>query len=240
MALPIEGQQGTSLSHLSARALFAFQWFARIPPLAPVVPLVKGNKGANEVHVFMSQAANNVNNKVASANAIRGVFHDRQDELQWLAYFITADRNLAEKCVVDACTLSQKQNPVFEQWLATWARYATVRAAINTQHGEIRQLAATYEQVRCTHHRHPRLPAASIERLTRRTDSMFELVDALARAALIICGVEGHSFTEAALLLGVRNSIVLAAYCQGLQCLDTAEDKARSRTFVAPAHLFVA
>ena len=51
-------------------------------------------------------------------------------------------------------------------------------------------------------------------------DVLVSRLDIISRAALVICGIEKHSVSEAALLLGVSSACVRAAYCQGLQSLD--------------------
>ena len=51
-------------------------------------------------------------------------------------------------------------------------------------------------------------------------DVLVSRLDIISRAALVICGIEKHSVSEAALLLGVSSACVRAAYCKGLQSLD--------------------
>ena len=50
----------------------------------------------------------------ASYEDVRNVFTECRIELEWLAYFITGDRDAAASCVVDAGGFSQSHHQVFE------------------------------------------------------------------------------------------------------------------------------
>ena len=156
----------------------------------------------------------------ASYEDVRKVFRECRVELEWLAYFITGDRDAAASCVVDAGGLSQSHHQVFEEWLSRWARYATIRLALRSQKTRIDQLSVCYAQPACVHEKHDLLSVDLIELLMIEADVLVSRLDIISRAALVICGIEKHSVSEAALLLGVSSACVRAAYCQGLQSLD--------------------
>lgn len=165
----------------------------------------------------------------ASATDVRTAFTKRREELQWRAFFITADEASAAECVTDACTLTENHNSVFEQWLEGWARYATIRSAVNHQRDVIKRLSGRYQGNECTHGSHPRLSPELVDRLVDQSDWYLESLDVLMRAALMICGVEGHSVSEAALLLGQSKTTVLSAYCSALSALDAGPGAAQYR-----------
>ncbi|HVN20087.1 MAG TPA: hypothetical protein VMU05_14975 [Dongiaceae bacterium] len=156
----------------------------------------------------------------ATVNDIRGTFREHRVELEWLAYFITGDQTMAKECVSDACLLSEGHNGVFRQWLLTWARHATIRSAIETQHDRIKEAARKYDRtgfVQCT--REP-LKQDAIETLVRCSDSFIARLDVLSRTALVICGIQNSPIADAALMLGISRSVASAAYCGALDCLE--------------------
>ena len=163
----------------------------------------------------------------ASASDVRNAFSKRREELQWLAFFITADEATAAECVTDACSLTEKQNTVFGQWLATWARYATIRSAINHRQIAIKEMVNRYAGEQCPHGAHSKLSTELLDRVVDQTDWFVETLDVLQRAALVICGVERHSISEAALLLGQSKATVLSAYCSSLAALEAGPGAAQ-------------
>jgi DNA-directed RNA polymerase specialized sigma24 family protein len=156
----------------------------------------------------------------ASCEDVHRVFKEFRAELEWLAYFITGDQDAAAACVVDAGGLSQSHHHVFEEWLLHWARYATIRLALRSQKPRIDQLSNSYAQSTCVHEKHDLLSADLVELLMIEAGTLVSRLDVISRAVLVICGIEKHSVSEAALLLGVSSACVRAAYCRGLQSLD--------------------
>jgi DNA-directed RNA polymerase specialized sigma24 family protein len=159
----------------------------------------------------------------ASYEEVRKVFREFRGELEWLAYFITGDEDVAAACVVNACGLSQSHHPVFEEWLLHWARYATIRSTIDAVRSRIQQLSRRYDQPACVHGRHEPLSADLLELFVEESDILVSRLDVISRAVLVICGIEKHSIRDAALLLGVSSACVRAAYCVGLQSLDVLQ-----------------
>ena len=159
----------------------------------------------------------------ASYEDVRSVFREFRGQLEWLAYFITGDEDVAAACVEDACGLSQLHNQVFEEWLLHWARYATIRSTIDAVRSRIQQLSRRYDQPACVHGRHEPLSADLLELFVEESDILVSRLDVISRAALVICGIEKHSIREAALFLGVSSACVRAAYCAGLQSLDVLQ-----------------
>jgi len=156
----------------------------------------------------------------ASVNDIRRVFHEHRAELEWLAYFITGNRVIAQACVTDACTASESRNNVFAEWLLTWARHATIRSAIDTQHDRIKQISASYENTAVVQPRHEPLTDELLAVLAQNSDVLAGRLDVVSRAALLVCGVQKNSIADAALMLGVNRAVASTAYCAALNSLE--------------------
>ncbi len=161
--------------------------------------------------------------RFASQEHIQEIFSEFCLEFEWLAYFITGDHSTAAACVVDACSLSRSHNHLFAEWLLQWARYATIRSALHTQSARIWQLSVNYPQPTCVHDKHGLLSADLVELLVPESDRLLNQLDVISRAALLICGIEKHSVTEAAVMIGVSSVCIRAAYCAGLQALEVLE-----------------
>lgn len=156
----------------------------------------------------------------ASVNDIRRVFREHRAELEWLAYFITGNRAIAQACVTDACTASESRNSMFAEWLMTWARHATIRSAIDTQHERIRQISASYEHAAVVQPRHEPLTEEMLDVLAQHSDVLGSRLDVVSRTALVICGVQKNSIADAALMIGVSRAVASAAYCAAFDCME--------------------
>lgn len=158
--------------------------------------------------------------QIATAEAMYNVFTLNQLELEWLAYFITGDAKVAEACVVDARSLSVSHNQVFEDWLLQWARYATIRSAIQAQRERRMLHGSTYEKLLCEHPSHAPLEASMIEFVVDNAELVIKKLDALSRVAVVVYGIQKNSLAEAALLSEVSRKAMRAAYCTALKRLD--------------------
>ena len=156
----------------------------------------------------------------ASVNDIRRAFHEHRPELEWLAYFITGDRAMAAGCVTGACNFSESHHSVFTEWLLTWARHATIRAAIETQHDRIKQVSTGYDHTTLCQPRHEPLTEETLEVLVQQSDALIATLDVVSRTALVICGVQKDSIADAALMLGVSRAVASAAYSAALDFVE--------------------
>ena len=82
----------------------------------------------------------------ATPDDIRKVFGDYHNLLRWLTGFLIGDEELADTCIVDACTITETQSPDFHEWLIHWAARATVGCVLHRQHANIVELATRYEK----------------------------------------------------------------------------------------------
>ncbi len=156
----------------------------------------------------------------ASVGDICKAFTDYRDELMWLALLLTGDEQLAETCVVDACTLATTDNEVFQGWLLRWARRATIRSAIEVKRPHIARLAAVYELHPCAHRKHMQLSQETKQLLVAQSDVLLDELDVLCRFALVMRGIENYSDLDSALMLGISTTSLKAAYCAALQHLE--------------------
>jgi hypothetical protein len=150
---------------------------------------------------------------------IGNVLTQYRDELEWLANFLTGDKNVAAACVIDACALAESENPDSQRWLLEWARVGTIRSAVQIQQRRIAQLSSPYMARPCIHRGHAALSGGSVEIVIEESSALIMKTDVLCRCALVICGLEQRSTHEAALMLGVEQCSVEGAYCAAIHFL---------------------
>lgn len=161
----------------------------------------------------------------AEAANVGNVFTRYREELEWLAHFLTCDRNVAAACVVDACALAESENPDLREWLLQWARVATIRSAVQIQQRRIAQLSSVYTKRPCMHGGHLALSTESVEIMVEESMVLTRTLDVLCRCVLVICGLEKRSTQEAAVMLGVDSSVAEAAYCAAVSFLEVFSDE---------------
>lgn len=156
--------------------------------------------------------------RFASVAEIRETFASLNEELLWLAEVITADVSVAAGCVINATRLSENHSTIFRDWLAQWARIATIRGSLDHVRAEISSTAEQkYQYVRCSHRGHEVLSsgeAAALQRWPAMT--LAAQLDPLSRAVLILRGIEHAAIQDCALNLSVPRAAVLSAYCGAL------------------------
>jgi DNA-directed RNA polymerase specialized sigma24 family protein len=157
---------------------------------------------------------------LATCEGIRRTFSHYRTELEWLAYVITGNDVMAAACVADACALSASRNHGFGEWLLTWARHATIRAAFEMLRARISQRSSTFERQICTHDSHTPLACSDVQLVVDETILLLARLDALSRCVLVLCGIEKYTTAEAASFLGISESIVEAAYCHALDAIE--------------------
>ena len=153
--------------------------------------------------------------RFASVAEIRETFESLNAELFWLAEVITGDAGVAADCVVNATRLSESRAAIFRDWLAQWARKATVRGSLDHVRAEIGRTAEEkYQHVRCSHTGHEVLSSAEIAALQCwPAMKLAAHLDPLSRTVLVLRGVEHAAVQDCALNLSVPRSAVLASYC---------------------------
>lgn len=160
--------------------------------------------------------------RFASANEVRDVFESQSEQLRWLAEVITGDSQLAAQCVIDASKLTENNSAIFRDWLAHWARNATVRCSLGHMHTQISHTAeARYERAKCFHGGHEALSNGEVAALEQWPAlELAAHLDPLSRAVLILRGVQHAAIQDCALTLGVSRAVALAAYCGAIDWLE--------------------
>ena len=157
--------------------------------------------------------------RYATGEEVRTAFREHKEELEWLAVFFTASAELAEVCVVDAFALATAPSDVVADSLDRWTRCCTIRSAIEMRQSRISLLASIYERTPCWLDNGPLSPIV-LDLLYDNPGEIGQRLDVLCRAAVVLCGIEGYSSTDSALMLGVSRTAVEAAYCTALAFLE--------------------
>jgi hypothetical protein len=166
----------------------------------------------------------------ASAEEVRAAFTEHCEELAWLAGFLTGDEGVAAACIIDARKLAQNEGKVVQEWLWTSARDATIRSALDVQQVRIGQLSSAYDHHGCIYEQHaaPPLDIDTLEFLVRESDEIRLRLDSICRFVLVLRGIENRLLPAVALLLGISEHAVEAAYGAAIQSLDIM----RSQTII--------
>ena len=164
---------------------------------------------------------------LATADEVRAAFTEHREELAWLAGFLTGDEMVATACVIDASTLTEGENGKDQEWLWPWPREATICSALDVQRVRIAQLSSVYDRCcDCVYGEHAALPLEMLEFLIRESDLIRVRLDTICRFVLVLCGIENRRSREVALLLGISEHAVEAAYCAAIQFLDVVRSQA--------------
>jgi hypothetical protein len=163
--------------------------------------------------------------RYATTDDIRKVFGDYHNVLHWLAVFLIGDEELADACMVDACTIAQTQTPVFHEWLVRWAARATVACALRIVRAHIAELAPEYEKNESAHREQPPLSVNYFGLLIKNSGEIHARLDVLCRFVLVLRGIAKDSCNEVAAQLGVNQSAVERGYCVAYDTLDLASNE---------------
>ena len=163
--------------------------------------------------------------RCATDDDIREVFGDYHNLLRWLAAFLIEDEELAEACIIDACTIAESQTPDFHEWLVHWAARATVRWALQGERDRISELAHAYEQQEPVHLTHPPLSPEYFVSLIRHSDDIHARLDVLCRLVLVLRGIAKDSCEELATQLGIGCSAIEQAYCVAYHAIERSSDR---------------
>ncbi len=163
--------------------------------------------------------------RYATGEDVRAAFREHREELAWLAVFLTGSAELAKVCVVDAFALATTPSDVLAESVDRWTRCCTIRSAIEMRQTRISLLASIHERTPCGPRNHAPLSPALLDLLCDSPEELGQSLDVLCRAAVVLCGIEGYSSTDAALMLGVSRTAVEAAYCTALEFLEVLSCK---------------
>lgn len=162
--------------------------------------------------------------RYATVEDVRKIFADYHDALHWLAGFLIGDK-LASACVIDACNIADRQDPVFHEWLAHWAARATLRCALQMQGADIAELAPTYERFGRPPAKRSPLSPEDLQLLIEESDVLPARLDILCRFVLVMHGIAKESCEEVAAQLGVSEKAVERAYCVAFDTLHLTSER---------------
>jgi hypothetical protein len=158
------------------------------------------------------------NHRYATVEDVRKIFADYHDALHWLARFLIGDK-LAPACVIDACNITERQGPVFHEWLAHWAARATLRCALQMQEADVVELGPKYERFKGAHEKRSPLSPEDLHLLVEESDVLRARLEILCRFVLIMHGIAKEPCEEVAAQLRVSQSAVERAYCVAFDTL---------------------
>lgn len=151
---------------------------------------------------------------------IRQTFGEYHNLLRWLATFLMPDGERTDAPIVDACTITETQGPVFHEWLVHWAARATLQRALQEQHTAIAELASKYEKSEPVHRKHGPLSKEYFLVLAKNSEVLHARLDPLCRFVLVLCGAAKNSYEEVAAQLGISRSAVEGSYCAAFDALE--------------------
>jgi DNA-directed RNA polymerase specialized sigma24 family protein len=152
------------------------------------------------------QTANSSTPFATSADFCR-IFAEGMNNLYQLAYLLTADHTLAEKCFVSGLEDSTKGNTVFKEWAQSWARRTVIRNAIRIL------------QPRLTDGRVSSFERDYVSRIATEPAEVSRIVGlpAFDRFVFVMSVLERYSDQECSLLLSCTRGQVSAARSRALQ-----------------------
>ncbi|HVM91318.1 MAG TPA: hypothetical protein VMT67_00830 [Terriglobales bacterium] len=149
------------------------------------------------------------------------IFEKDMNRLYLLAFLLTTDHTLAEKCFVQGLEDSKNGSLVFKEWANSWARRTVITNAIHTIHP--RPALAAVDGPDGTHQLDA-LPTVSVEDAAASAAGTFckEIAAIIAlpafqRFAFVLSVLEGFSNREASLLLDCSTHELVSARTHALQ-----------------------
>jgi hypothetical protein len=149
----------------------------------------------------------------ASCEDFRRVFDENMNGLYRLAFLLTADQEMAERCFVSGLDDVVKGNPVFKEWARSWARRAVILNAVRAinprpgnENGRGSSNSVSVSENSKT------LPAERQAEIA----AVLEL-DAFERFVYVITVLERDSDQECSVLLGCTRRDVVAARTRAFQ-----------------------
>ncbi len=163
----------------------------------------------------------------AAMENFRSAFRDYHDALHWLASLVVDDEKLASACIVDACRVAERQSQTFHEWLIHWAGIATVRCAIEKQHGRIAELTHSYAQ----RNEQPDLERPPLSEnhccvMIENSGLIRARIDLLSRLVLVVRGIGGNSYSQTAAELGTTADAAKHAYAVAFDALEFLSTRA--------------
>lgn len=162
-------------------------------------------------------AAKRANDEVsgyATPEDFQFVFTEQMLALQALAFMLTADEAIADKCFVAGLEDSMEGNLVFRQWARAWARRAIIRNALRLIGPSPQEDHGFHSVSRSKNGKQFRTPQEVL------IEAVIELPP-FERFVFVLSVLEGHSLSDTATLLGCTNSQLAQARSRALAQMAT-------------------
>jgi len=149
------------------------------------------------------------------------IFETDMNRLYLLAFLLTTDQALAEKCFVQGLNDSKHGNPVFKEWAQSWARRTVIANAIRLVHprpglGATADPAAGRELCGPLSERREDAAPAAEHAFCEEIVAIVALPP-FQRFAFVMSVLEGYSNREASLLLDCSVHELVAARTHALE-----------------------
>jgi hypothetical protein len=97
------------------------------------------------------QGTTALDDRFATSAEIEGVFDVEREDLGWIAYAISGNKQPAEESLVDAKKTAAYWDWCLRDWLVHWAESATARVAATNTGESLREAAKNYADWSCDH-----------------------------------------------------------------------------------------
>ncbi len=161
-----------------------------------------------------------------AAEETHGTFAEHQEELRWLAIFLTGNHEMAKACLVNACAFTQASSEPTPAFMPVSPVFAVIDCSFEIERTRIAELSHIYKARDCFHTAHELLPPESLEFIVAESELIRSRLDTLCRFVLVICGIEKFSWVEAARWLRISPLAVEGAYCAALESLEVIDCEA--------------
>lgn len=150
--------------------------------------------------------SNAQSNKYATAADFCSIFHQHMDRLYTLAFLLTTDHELSERCFLAAFEDCVDGISIFENWALAWSRRAVVKNAL-----EMARFKSREDSV-C-----PRLATDGYESAGREFAQAITGLPQIERFAYVLTVLERYSDRESSVLLDLSIAEVIRARNHALQ-----------------------
>jgi len=142
---------------------------------------------------------------------------DQLNDLYWLGYLLTGDRERSVQAVIDHLDIHSADNPFFEHWMLAWSRKIFIAKVLASARAEV-EASAQHTKVR-----HSASAASKGDGWTpdpvagkAELEQALLAIDTFPRCAVLLMAFEKLSIEDAATLLDADRELVVKAYAFGL------------------------
>jgi DNA-directed RNA polymerase specialized sigma24 family protein len=174
-----------------------------------------------EVHFVLPEGGMRRQRATEAQTALYHLFEEHSSELYWLAFLLTGDREQSVQAFTRAFELENGANPVFRQFMVSWARKLVIAASLATIETELRESACRTADTDDQDSAQLAGPLLSHAWMGDGHMTKLELeravlaIDAFPRCALLLTVFEHLSIEDAASLLNTDEAALKLAQSAG-------------------------